>query len=35
MQKIMTVVDGYVIYFIYLCNMVAQGKIMFNTIRID
>lgn len=22
----MTVVDGYVIYFIYLCNMVAQGQ---------
>lgn len=31
----MTVVDGYVIYFIYLCNMVPKGKIMFNTIRID
>ena len=26
MQKKMTVVDGYVVYFIYLCNMVAQGQ---------
>lgn len=31
----MTVVDGYVIYFMYLCKWLPKGKIMFNTIRID
>lgn len=29
----MTANDGYVIYFMYLCNMVAHGKIIFNTIE--
>lgn len=35
MQKIMTAVDGYVIYFMYLCNMVAprQNYIQHNRIE--